>query len=374
MNNHQYYLMIQQFTLFSDFFMHAVFSHSRESVQLLARILTGKTDLIVVEWGLEVKKGFPFFRNDRYDLFIIDQYGNVYNIEIENTLRFLGKRAFHNMCLLGSQGLKPGEEHKALRENWVVFLTKKDFLKQNEPFYSYEWFNCKWRRILNTKAHIRFVNGEYRGDDELGKLMHDFHCTNPDDMFYDELREAKKRSEIIRPHRVSVCAKAYEKSRQSGLFGKVFFFDDVDRHVVSGPQFERSRPLIQQHVHAVGRLASGRFRVFEQFGFLRVVNDVEDEQILVEHRRVGDNGAVDVWRHADIRAVDENVALGNRISQNGLVAKIVQRDVAIGALVERIDDFFGTFEEAVSNIEDVDLLESVQGGLNKDGSGGATRA
>ncbi len=43
---------------------------------------------------------------------------------------------------------------------------------------------------MNTKAHIRFVNGEYRGDDELGKLMHDFHCTNPDDMFYDELREA----------------------------------------------------------------------------------------------------------------------------------------------------------------------------------------
>ncbi|WP_305152879.1 hypothetical protein [uncultured Dubosiella sp.] len=188
--NETYYFLIQQFTLFSDFFMHAVFSHSRKAVQLLARIVTGKKDLIVVEWGLEVKKGFPFFRNDRYDLFIIDQYGNVYNIEIENTLRSLGKRAFHNMCLLGSQSLKPGEEHKALRENWVVFLTKKDFLNQNEPFYSYEWFNRKWKRILHTKAHIRFVNGEYRGDDAIGKLMHDFHCTNPDDMFYDELREA----------------------------------------------------------------------------------------------------------------------------------------------------------------------------------------
>ena len=69
-------------------------------------------------------------------------------------------------------------------------MTKKDFLNQNEPFYTYEWFNRKWKRILHTKAHIRFVNGEYRGDDAMGKLMHDFHCTNPDDMFYDELREA----------------------------------------------------------------------------------------------------------------------------------------------------------------------------------------
>ncbi len=182
--------MIQQFTLFSDFFMHAVFSHSRKAVQLLARIVTGKKDLIVVEWGLEVKKGFPFFRNDRYDLFIIDQYGNVYNIEIENTLQSIGKRAFHNLCLLVAQGLKPGEEHKALRENWVIFITGKDFLKKNRPFYTFVWMEKWLKKKLETNGNIRIVNGEYRGDDAIGKLMHDFHCTNPDDMFYDELREA----------------------------------------------------------------------------------------------------------------------------------------------------------------------------------------
>ncbi|WP_302609156.1 hypothetical protein [uncultured Dubosiella sp.] len=190
MNNHQYYLMIQQFTLFSDFFMHAVFSHSRKAVQLLARIVTGKKDLIVVEWGLEVKKGFPFFRNDRYDLFIIDQYGNVYNIEIENTLQSIGKRAFHNLSVLVAQGLKPGQKHKKLQENWVVFLTRKDFLKQNKPFYNYQWREDRSRQKLKTGGHIRIVNGQYQGKDALGKLMHDFHCTNPDDMFYDELREA----------------------------------------------------------------------------------------------------------------------------------------------------------------------------------------
>ncbi len=47
--------MLERFTLFSDFFMHAVFSRNRKAVQLLARIVTGKKDLIVVEWGLEVK-------------------------------------------------------------------------------------------------------------------------------------------------------------------------------------------------------------------------------------------------------------------------------------------------------------------------------
>ena len=34
------------------------------------------------------------------------------------------------------------------------------------------------------------MNGKYRGNDEIGKLMHDFSCTNPDDMNYEVL--AKK--------------------------------------------------------------------------------------------------------------------------------------------------------------------------------------
>lgn len=34
-----------------------------------------------------------------------------------------------------------------------------------------------------------YVNGEYRGDDAIGHLMHDFGCRNADDMHYDELAE-----------------------------------------------------------------------------------------------------------------------------------------------------------------------------------------
>lgn len=33
------------------------------------------------------------------------------------------------------------------------------------------------------------MNGKYRGNDAVGKLMHDFSCTNPDDMNYGTLAE-----------------------------------------------------------------------------------------------------------------------------------------------------------------------------------------
>lgn len=37
--------------------------------------------------------------------------------------------------------------------------------------------------------HILYVNGEFRGDSEIGKLMHDFNCTKADDMNFDLMAE-----------------------------------------------------------------------------------------------------------------------------------------------------------------------------------------
>ena len=36
-------------------------------------------------------------------------------------------------------------------------------------------------------CNIMYVNGDYRGDNALGKLMHDFTTPNADDMYYNEL-------------------------------------------------------------------------------------------------------------------------------------------------------------------------------------------
>lgn len=44
--------------------------------------------------------------------------------------------------------------------------------------------------MFGDGSHILYMNGKYRGGDEVGKLMHDFSCTDPDDMNYEAL--AKK--------------------------------------------------------------------------------------------------------------------------------------------------------------------------------------
>ena len=38
-------------------------------------------------------------------------------------------------------------------------------------------------------SHIIYVNGAYQDDSDIGKLMHDFACANPDEMKYRLLAE-----------------------------------------------------------------------------------------------------------------------------------------------------------------------------------------
>ena len=65
-------------------------------------------------------------------------------------------------------------------------------MKGKQPIYPVERYITigEEKVLFGDGSHILYVNGKYRGDDEVGKLMHDFSCTDPDDMNYEIL--AKK--------------------------------------------------------------------------------------------------------------------------------------------------------------------------------------
>ena len=43
---------------------------------------------------------------------------------------------------------------------------------------------------MNGCTHILFVNGDYKDEtNEIGKLIHDFICTKPNEMYYPNLAE-----------------------------------------------------------------------------------------------------------------------------------------------------------------------------------------
>lgn len=71
----------------------------------------------------------------------------------------------------------------------LLFITENDVMKGNQPIYPVErYITIGGNKVLfGDGSHILYVNGKYRGNDEIGKLMHDFSCTNPDDMNYEIL-------------------------------------------------------------------------------------------------------------------------------------------------------------------------------------------
>ena len=64
------------------------------------------------------------------------------------------------------------------------------------------------------------MNGAYRGETPIEKLMHDFSCTAPDDMYYDELAERVrffKESE----EGVAIMCRAMEDMRNQAALERV---------------------------------------------------------------------------------------------------------------------------------------------------------
>ena len=70
----------------------------------------------------------------------------------------------------------------------------------------------KARVLWQCGTHILYVNGEYRGDSDLGKLMHDFNCTDAEDMYFDLLAE-KTRYLKENPKGVNEMCKVMEDLR-----------------------------------------------------------------------------------------------------------------------------------------------------------------
>ncbi len=62
-------------------------------------------------------------------------------------------------------------------------------MQGKQPIYTIERYVAigEDKVLFNDGSHIIYVNGKYRGDDDIGKLMHDFSCTDPDKMHFEAL-------------------------------------------------------------------------------------------------------------------------------------------------------------------------------------------
>ena len=129
-------------------------------------------------------------RSVRLDILAVDELGRVYNIEIQRSDQGATvKRARYNSSLLDANITEPGDDYNGLNETYIIFITENDVLKHGLPIYHIERMIEETGESFGDGSHIIYVNSQIKDDTALGKLMHDFFCTNAKDMYYEILAD-----------------------------------------------------------------------------------------------------------------------------------------------------------------------------------------
>ena len=180
---------IRNFRLLDDDFMSKVFE-DKTCAEILLRIILQRKDLkvkyVYVQQEIKNLQG----RSIRLDILAEDTNEKLYNVEVQRSDKGASrKRARHNSSLLDANITDAGEDYEKLNSTYVIFITENDILKRGLPIYHIDRTVKETGESFEDGAHIIYVNSQIKNETELGKLMHDFSCTNAEDMNYSVLAD-----------------------------------------------------------------------------------------------------------------------------------------------------------------------------------------
>ena len=196
---------LRGFRLLDDDFLTKCFEGDTASIELVLQIVLEKPDLKVLDVRTQVFVENLLNRSVRLDILATDSTGAQLNVEVQRSDKGAGrKRARYNSSMMDANLLKKGEDFDKLPETWVIFITENDVMGKGLPLYPIERCFLGTGERFEDGSHILYVNGAYRGDTPIGKLMHDFSCTDAADMYYGTLadrvrffKESKEGIEIM---------------------------------------------------------------------------------------------------------------------------------------------------------------------------------
>lgn len=184
---------IKEFRLLDDDFMNRVFDRDIPLTEFVLRIILDNPSIKVLETQTQKELKNLYGHSVRLDIHAVDENGTQMDIEIQRADKGADvKRARYNSSMLDVNTLVSGEEYNKLPETYVIFITENDVLGGSLPIYHADRIIRETGETLNDGTHIIYVNASYQDNSPLGKLMHDFSCKNPNEMYYFQLAEKTK--------------------------------------------------------------------------------------------------------------------------------------------------------------------------------------
>ena len=181
---------IPEFKLMDDTYMSAFFNGRRDLIEFVLRIIMNDDKLVVT--NDKTQKVLKNLQGRSITLDVDAIFDNK-EVDIEVQQENKGakpKRARFHSSMMDANLLLPNQDFDKLPETYVVFITSHDYWGKGLPIYTANRHIEELDMMpFGDEAHIIYVNGENESDTPLGKLMHDFKCSQPKDMYYKNLAD-----------------------------------------------------------------------------------------------------------------------------------------------------------------------------------------
>ncbi len=130
---------IEELTLMDDYMFAAVMRNTKHLKPLLEYILEIKIAKIeLVEPQKTAKEGYSS-KGIRLDLYVEDEKGTIYNVEVQTTdKRNLPRRMRYYQSVIDIHVLHPGDDYRNLRKSFVIFICNYDPFGRNRYIYTFE--------------------------------------------------------------------------------------------------------------------------------------------------------------------------------------------------------------------------------------------
>lgn len=107
-------------------------------------------------------------RNITLDVDAMDENGEEIDVEVQgNSEGAHVRRARYHSSMVDSRMLKEGQAFRELKDSYVIFIYKHDKFRKGLPLYHVERYVGETNEQFRDGSHIIYVNGNYKGNDEI---------------------------------------------------------------------------------------------------------------------------------------------------------------------------------------------------------------
>ena len=118
------------------------------------------------------------------DVYAVDSKNVEYDIEVQ--------RARYYSAIMDTNSLSKRRNYSEMNKTVVIFITEHDVLGGKKDLYRIERY-VDGTQLFNDGSLILYVNGENQNTTTaLGRLMHDFMCTDTEEIYSSEIKEHTK--------------------------------------------------------------------------------------------------------------------------------------------------------------------------------------